>query len=147
MVVYGDALPCIGPGTRQRAWLIADLAAVDRALTPWTIIIVHQPWHNTNWAHRAENALIQRALEDLVQSADLVLSGHIHSCVAGGIERKSLRLARRSCLLPTPLAHLCPATRARSLSPSFPPLLFVATSAAREHITTLATAARRRTLS
>lgn len=73
--------PCLGPGTPQAMWLAADLAAVNRALTPWVIILIHQPWMNSNWAHRIslEGVEIQAVLEDLVQSADLVISGHVHS--------------------------------------------------------------------
>jgi len=81
MADWVDVAPCLGRGSAQAAWLAADLAAVDRAMTPWVIVIVHQPWHNSNWSHRiaTEGVGIQAVLEDAVQSADLVLSGHVHS--------------------------------------------------------------------
>lgn len=72
---------CLGAGSAQRAWLIADFAARDTARTPWTVVIVHQPWHNSNEAHSIarEGVWIADALEDLVQGADLILSGHVHA--------------------------------------------------------------------
>jgi len=78
---WANVTPCLGPGSAQLDWLRADLAGVDRAVTPWVIVVVHQPWHNSNWSHRiaAEGVGIQAVLEDAVQAADLVLSGHVHS--------------------------------------------------------------------
>jgi hypothetical protein len=87
--------PCLGPGTPQAMWLAADLAAVNRALTPWVIILIHQPWMNSNWAHRIslEGVEIQAVLEDLVQSADLVVSGHVH-CACNAHDAAPARCAR-----------------------------------------------------
>lgn len=77
----GEPVPCLAPGSPQARWLAADLRAVDRGVTPWVVVIVHQPWHNSNFAHNipTEGVAIQAVLEDLVQSADLVVSGHVHS--------------------------------------------------------------------
>jgi hypothetical protein len=45
--------PVTAPGARgmfdgadapQRAWLLKDLANVDRARTPWIIVMFHVPW-------------------------------------------------------------------------------------------------------
>lgn len=33
----------IEPGSRQHLWLDADLAAVDRSITPWVIVTAHRP--------------------------------------------------------------------------------------------------------
>jgi len=73
--------PCLAPGSPQMVWLAADLAAVDRAATPWVVVLLHQPYYNSNWAHRreSEGAPTQAAVEDAVQGADLVLHGHVHS--------------------------------------------------------------------
>jgi hypothetical protein len=76
-------LPCLAPGSPQRAWLERDLAGVDRALTPWVILILHQPWVNSNLAHSraTEGAPARDALDALVRAAgvDLVVSGHVHA--------------------------------------------------------------------
>jgi len=32
-------------------WLKADLAAVDRSVTPWVFVGFHQPYVNSNTAH------------------------------------------------------------------------------------------------
>lgn len=32
-------------GSAQYQWLRADLAAVDRARTPWLIVVTHPPWY------------------------------------------------------------------------------------------------------
>lgn len=41
-----------GPSSEQYAWLARDLAAVDRARTPWVIAVFHAPWYNSNYAHQ-----------------------------------------------------------------------------------------------
>jgi hypothetical protein len=33
-----------GADAPQRAWLLKDLANVDRARTPWIIVMFHVPW-------------------------------------------------------------------------------------------------------
>ena len=35
-------------GSLQHAWLRRDLAAIDRAATPWVIVMMHAPWYNSN---------------------------------------------------------------------------------------------------
>jgi len=35
-------------GSLQHAWLVRDLAAVDRAATPWLVVMMHAPWYNSN---------------------------------------------------------------------------------------------------
>ena len=36
--------PCLAPDSAQLAWLISDLAAVNRALTPWIVVAFHEPF-------------------------------------------------------------------------------------------------------
>lgn len=31
------------PGSTQRAWLLSELASVDRSKTPWLIVSIHRP--------------------------------------------------------------------------------------------------------
>ena len=38
--------------SEQYAWLLRDLAAVDRARTPWLLVVMHAPWYNSNYAHQ-----------------------------------------------------------------------------------------------
>ena len=78
------AQPCLAPGSPQAAWLAADLARVDRGATPWVVAAWHQPFVNSNTAHRmaTEGAPVQAALEPLLVAAggvDLALAGHVHA--------------------------------------------------------------------
>mmetsp|Transcript_4788 Transcript_4788/g.15570 ORF Transcript_4788/g.15570 Transcript_4788/m.15570 type:complete len:373 (+) Transcript_4788:458-1576(+) len=68
-------------GSLQHAWLRRDLAAIDRAATPWVIVMMHAPWYNSNSGHAGEAELMRRDLEPLLFEAgvDLVLSGHVHA--------------------------------------------------------------------
>ena len=79
--------PCLAPGSPQAAWLAADLARVDRALTPWVVVAWHQPFANSNKAHpmATEGAPIQAALEPILAAAggvDLAFSGCAHDAFA-----------------------------------------------------------------
>mmetsp|Transcript_23644 Transcript_23644/g.46291 ORF Transcript_23644/g.46291 Transcript_23644/m.46291 type:complete len:612 (-) Transcript_23644:88-1923(-) len=69
------------PGSLQYRWLAADLARVDRAVTPWVIVMMHAPWYNSNSGHRAEAELMRRDMEPLLVSngVDIVLNGHVHA--------------------------------------------------------------------
>ena len=44
-------IPCLKEGTKQRNWLINDLASVDRSKTPWVMVVFHQPYMNSNTHH------------------------------------------------------------------------------------------------
>ena len=65
----------------QYKWLSRDLAAVDRSVTPWLIVMMHAPWYNSNIGHRGEAELMRQDMEALLYSysVDLVLSGHVHA--------------------------------------------------------------------
>lgn len=75
--------PCLASGSEQAVWLEADLAAVDRATTPWVVVAFHQPFVNSNTAHSIANegVYIQEAVEDILYNAkvDVVFSGHVHA--------------------------------------------------------------------
>jgi acid phosphatase type 7 len=73
--------PCLAEGSPQMEWLQQDLAAVDRAVTPWVIAVFHQPYMNSNTAHATEGLPMRRAIEDtlLQHKVDLVFSGHVHA--------------------------------------------------------------------
>lgn len=77
--------PCLGLlNATQRAWFIADMAAVDRTRTPWLVVTIHQPFYNSNTKHSiaAEGLVVKDAIEDLLIAGgvDIVITGHVHSC-------------------------------------------------------------------
>jgi acid phosphatase type 7 len=88
--------PCLGAGSPQLAWLRADLASVNRSVTPWVVVAFHQPFVNSNTAHSIakEGLPMQVAVERaLVEGGvDLVLSGHVHAY------ERSCRLYNYSCV-------------------------------------------------
>lgn len=65
-----------GASGQQLAWLAADLAAVDRTLTPWVVVAGHRPWYSSG----SVCASCQTAFEPLFvkYNVDLVLAGHFH---------------------------------------------------------------------
>mmetsp|Transcript_12534 Transcript_12534/g.27046 ORF Transcript_12534/g.27046 Transcript_12534/m.27046 type:complete len:652 (-) Transcript_12534:405-2360(-) len=69
------------PGSLQYTWLEADLARVDRSLTPWLVVMMHVPWYNSNTGHVAEAELMRTHMEPLLYAhgVDIVLSGHVHA--------------------------------------------------------------------
>ena len=74
----------------QRKWLEDDLSKVDRAATPWLVVMMHAPFYNSNSAHALEAELMRLAYEPLLlkYGVDVVLSGHVHAYErsdAGGI--------------------------------------------------------------
>jgi len=75
--------PCLQSGSNQRIWLEKDLASVNRVNTPWLIVLIHQPYVNSNTVHSiaAEGRIVQLTIEDLLynNSVDLVIHGHVHS--------------------------------------------------------------------
>ena len=83
----GGSLTISAPA--QKAWLEADLAAVDRAVTPWLVAVFHRPFYCSN-ADRDECANIPLLwptnplrvdLEPLFMTAgvDLCVEAHEHS--------------------------------------------------------------------
>ncbi|XP_047336394.1 purple acid phosphatase 22-like [Impatiens glandulifera] len=65
----------------QYKWLVADLAKVDRTITPWLFALVHAPWYNSNEAHKGEGESMRKAMEELLYNAkvDIVFAGHVHA--------------------------------------------------------------------
>ncbi|KAF7147914.1 hypothetical protein RHSIM_Rhsim03G0076800 [Rhododendron simsii] len=65
----------------QFKWLIADLAKVDRSVTPWLIALLHTPWYNTNKAHKGSGDSMREAMEEMLYRArvDVVYAGHVHA--------------------------------------------------------------------
>ena len=63
----------------QYGWLASDLASVDRALTPFVVVLGHKPMYSSNSYHGSEVDL-RDALEALYveHGVDLVIAGHDH---------------------------------------------------------------------
>jgi len=69
-------------GSSQYAWLEHDLARIDRAKTPWIIVMFHTPWYTSNAHHPiTEGAAMRASLEPMLVAAgvDLVFNGHVHA--------------------------------------------------------------------
>jgi acid phosphatase type 7 len=82
------------PGSAQLAWLAADLAAVNRSVTPWVIVSLHRPVYSSDadeWPSHSPGGPLATALEPLLAPAaasggsssspphvDLVIQGHMH---------------------------------------------------------------------
>ncbi|KAJ9184457.1 hypothetical protein P3X46_004182 [Hevea brasiliensis] len=71
------------PNSPQYKWLQADLGKVDRAKTPWILVLIHAPWYNSNTAHQGEPESInmKKFMEGLLYQArvDVVFAGHVHA--------------------------------------------------------------------
>jgi Icc-related predicted phosphoesterase len=81
--VYQRPNPCVDNSTAQLEWLQMDLKSIDRKITPWIIVIFHQPYVNSNFKHnmRTEGHSMEDDVEDTLYTygVDLVLSGHVHA--------------------------------------------------------------------
>lgn len=69
-------------GTPQYEWLQHDLASVDRARTPWLVVMVHVPFYTSNRHHSMEEGRRMReAMDGLLYAhkADVVFAGHMHA--------------------------------------------------------------------
>ena len=64
------------PSGQQLAWLRADLAAVNRTITPWVIVFGHRPYYTSG----DSCAPCQAAFEGIFNqySVDLIMNGHFH---------------------------------------------------------------------
>lgn len=68
------------PG-QQLAFLEADLASVDRTVTPWLIVAGHRPWYTTSGTTSKACTPCQQAFEPLFYTygVDLAVFGHVHN--------------------------------------------------------------------
>ncbi|PCH08063.1 Hypothetical protein PENO1_009020 [Penicillium occitanis (nom. inval.)] len=76
--VYGLNSGPFGLPGQQIEFLKADLASVDRSVTPWVIVAGHRPWYTTG----AEICVpCQAAFEDLFYTygVDVGIFGHVHN--------------------------------------------------------------------
>jgi len=64
------------PNNTQLAWLRADLAAVNRTLTPWVVALGHRPYYTSGDTCTACQAAFEPIFNQY--SVDLVMNGHFH---------------------------------------------------------------------
>jgi acid phosphatase type 7 len=64
---------------QQLEFLAADLASVDRTVTPWLVVAGHRPWYTTGGGNTC--APCQAAFEHLFYEygVDLAIFGHVHN--------------------------------------------------------------------
>lgn len=69
-----------GAHDQQLAFLEADLASVDRTVTPWVVVSGHRPWYTTGGSSKACEPC-RAAFEQLFYKygVDLAIFGHVHN--------------------------------------------------------------------
>ncbi|KAK9319470.1 Metallo-dependent phosphatase-like protein [Lipomyces orientalis] len=65
-----------GTSGQQIAWLEADLAAVDRTVTPWVIVSGHRPWYSASTNCTACGDAFESVM--VKYNVDVVWAGHVH---------------------------------------------------------------------
>lgn len=77
-----DGGPFGKPG-QQLAFLEADLASVDRSVTPWLIVAGHRPWYSTGTSDNICTPC-QAAFEKTLykHGVDVAIFGHVHNAQA-----------------------------------------------------------------
>jgi acid phosphatase type 7 len=82
-VIFLNSYTSTLQGSAQYTWLAADLAAVDRSVTPWVFISFHCPWYNSYDDHQNEfqSIIMQQQMEPLFleNKVNAVFVGHVHA--------------------------------------------------------------------
>jgi hypothetical protein len=65
----------------QYEWLESYMSKINRARTPWVIVMMHTAWYCSNQIHWMEGELSRQSMEHLLyhMGVDIVLSGHVHA--------------------------------------------------------------------
>lgn len=70
-------------GSPQYQWIEADLAAVNRTLTPWLILLSHRPFYTASAGGQTDslNTLLRQQIGALAHQydVDIVFTGHVHT--------------------------------------------------------------------
>jgi hypothetical protein len=77
------------PSSAQYQWLERELAAVDRKVTPWVLVMMHSPWYTSYNAHYRESDCMRQTYEPLLYKVRCLRCG-----------RSCLRRARPFCAHP-----------------------------------------------
>lgn len=106
------------PGSPQHAWLLDDLALVNRSMTPWLVVELHRPLYEAEPSvpNNLVGVFLRRAIEDVLvhYKVDLVLSGHYHA-----YHRTCDGLYRGKCHNGGPM-HITVGSAGASLDPALP---------------------------
>ncbi|XP_041016568.1 purple acid phosphatase 5-like [Juglans microcarpa x Juglans regia] len=80
-IIVLSSYSAYGKYTPQYTWLKQELTKVNRAETPWLIVLLHSPWYNSNNYHFMEGESMRVAFESwFVESkVDIVFAGHVHA--------------------------------------------------------------------
>ena len=76
---------CSGPGCPQYEFLAADLASVDRSVTPWIVVTMHAPTYNSNVKHPQGTEIATVLINEWAQplfveyNVNFVFAGHVHA--------------------------------------------------------------------
>ncbi|KAL6993494.1 Purple acid phosphatase 25 [Sarracenia purpurea var. burkii] len=80
-IIVLSSYSAYGKYTPQYNWLAQEFPKVNRAETPWLIVLLHSPWYNSNNYHYMEGESMRVMFESwFVQNkVDLVFAGHVHA--------------------------------------------------------------------
>jgi len=80
VIVLCNYIP-FAAGTEQYSWFVNDIAAIDRAVTPWLIVVTHAALFHTYYPHYKEMECFISQYEPLFfkYRVDFVFSGHVHA--------------------------------------------------------------------
>jgi predicted phosphodiesterase len=78
-----NSYSAMGPGSIMYNWLVSELEAVDRTVTPWLFVMYHCPIYNTFREHQRDTQIIQTRehLEPLFiqYKVNIIFNGHVHA--------------------------------------------------------------------
>ncbi|XP_062165902.1 purple acid phosphatase 25-like [Alnus glutinosa] len=80
-IIVLSSYSAYGTYTPQYAWLENEFSKVNRAETPWLIVLVHSPWYNSNNYHYMEGESMRVQFESwfVKNKVDVVFAGHVHA--------------------------------------------------------------------
>ncbi|GAQ79694.1 purple acid phosphatase [Klebsormidium nitens] len=80
MIFMNQYLPYTA-GTDQYNFVVAELAKVDRSVTPWLFVLFHSPWYVSYMTHYKEWECLRAVYEDIfyANGVDIIMHGHIHA--------------------------------------------------------------------
>jgi acid phosphatase type 7 len=82
-VIYLNPYSTSNTTSVQYQWLESDLKGINREQTPWIIVVMHNPWYNSNHAHYAEahTVMMRDAMEPLFYKyhVNFAICGHVHA--------------------------------------------------------------------
>lgn len=81
-IIYLNPYTNTNPASLQYNWLQNNLAAINRTITPWIIVVMHCPWYSSNINHYADSQtiLMRESMEQLFYQykVNIIFNGHVH---------------------------------------------------------------------